>query len=294
MATPLWNNAHIHYRPLTFVYLIWIIASTKAYRALVVYVQHPERLEGNWNESQMCPTKVTPPLFTISGLLPAALMTPPGLTIIIFHIMLLSVTSLPYQSNSHSIAKLCESNFSLSPSFPQWLCHFFPPLALPYCHCSCSFVSSLSCLSRAALIKHGVGGGTEASSRAEEKGSNSTSQDGAVTHNGPAILSAPHRLPTESPLLRQPFNRPPLTQHTCMSTHKHTCTYATHRLLVRACVYVTCAAAHTALGLLKCSYGQTTAFLLSASCRGAAAMLRLLLVPATIIKSCTQGLTAGI
>ncbi|KAG7483416.1 hypothetical protein JOB18_048084 [Solea senegalensis] len=47
----------------------------------------------------------------------------------------------------------------------------------------------------AALIKHGVGGGTESSSRAEEKGSNSSSQDGALTHNGPAILSAPPQIP---------------------------------------------------------------------------------------------------
>lgn len=52
-------------------------------------------------------------------------------------------------------------------------------------------VFSLDCLSRAALIKHAVGGGTESSSRAEEKGSNSSSQDGTLTHNGPAILSAP-------------------------------------------------------------------------------------------------------
>lgn len=97
--------------------------------------------------------------------------------------------------------------------------------------------SYLCCLYRAALIKHGVGGGTESSSRAEEKGSNSSSQDGTLTYNGPAVLSAPHRVPTESPLLRQLFNRPPLTthfqlhtyKHTCIGTHKLTCTYATHK-----------------------------------------------------------------
>lgn len=78
---------------------------------------------------------------------------------------------------------------------------------------------SLGCLSRVALIKHGVGGGTESSSRAEEKGSNSSSQDGTLTHNGSAILFAPHRFLTESPLLRQLFNRPPLIQHTHTHTH---------------------------------------------------------------------------
>lgn len=60
-------------------------------------------------------------------------------------------------------------------------------------------LSFLRRLSRAALIKHGVGGGTESSSRAEEKGSNSTSQDGTVTHNGPAILSAPPQIPNWKP-----------------------------------------------------------------------------------------------
>lgn len=148
------------------------------------------------------------------------------------HAVISHLITLPIKLAQH-----CQTvwiQFFSFPIFSPMTMSFFSPL--PYCHCSCSFVSSLSCLSRAALIKHGVGGGTESSSRAEEKGSNSTSQDGTVTHNGPAILSAPHRLPTESPLLRQLFNRPPLTQHTCMSTHKHTCTYATHWLLVRACM----------------------------------------------------------
>lgn len=102
-----------------------------------------------------------------------------------------------------------------------WLCFF-----IFICLSSSSFLlllSSLLCLSRAALIKRGVGVGTESSSRAEEKGSNSSSQDGALTHNGPAILSAPHRFPTESPLLRQLFNRPPLTPHTLPRAYKHTC-----------------------------------------------------------------------
>lgn len=148
-------------------------------------------------------------------------MTPPGLTFIIFHIMLLSYTSLHIQSNLHSIAKRCESNFSFA----------FPPLSLnDYVFSFVCFLFSwlvflplffsLGCLSRVALIKHGVGGGTESSSRAEEKGSNSSSQDGTLTHNGPAILSAPHRFLTESPLLRQLFNRPPLTQHTHTPTHR--------------------------------------------------------------------------
>ena len=159
-------------------------------------------------------------------------------------------------------------SFPLFP--PDDYVFFFLPLLSP----SLPRFSSLRCLYRAALIKHGVGGGTESSSRAEEKGSNSSSQDGTLTYNGPAVLSAPHRFPTESPLLRQLFNRPPLTthfqlhtyKHTCISTRKHTCTYATHmrththththkhtQAIGPLCVCVAGAAAHTALGFLKCS-----------------------------------------
>lgn len=122
--------------------------------------------------------------------------------------------------------------FSLFPFFPLMSVYFLPLLSP-----SLPRFSYLCCLYRAALIKHGVGGGTESSSRAEEKGSNSSSQDGTLTYNGPAVLSAPHRVPTESPLLRQLFNRPPLTthfqlhtyKHTCIGTHKLTCTSATHK-----------------------------------------------------------------
>lgn len=141
-------------------------------------------------------------------------MTLPGLTFIIFHVMLLSYISLHFQSNLHSIAKRHESNFSFSfPLFPPMIMFFSFVFFLSSWLMFLSLFS-LGCLSRAVLIKHGVGGGTESSSRAEEKGSNSSSQDGTLTHNGPAILSAPHRFLTESPLLRQLFNRPPLTQHT--------------------------------------------------------------------------------
>ena len=130
---------------------------------------------------------------------------------IIFHIMLISFTSLDFQIVLCSIAKRCESSFSFT--FP----HFSPVIMFSF-HLSLfsspslmslPLLSSLGCLSSAALIKHRVGGGTAPSSRADEKGSNSSSQDGTLTHNGPAILSAPHRFPTESPLLRQLFNRPP-------------------------------------------------------------------------------------
>lgn len=91
---------------------------------------------------------------------------------------------------------------------------------------------SLCCLSASALIKHGVAV-EQSSSRAEEKGSNSTSQDGTVTHNGPAILSAPHRFPTESPLLRQLFNRLSLIQrthpHAHAEAHADTCVPLQHK-----------------------------------------------------------------
>lgn len=95
-----------------------------------------------------------------------------------------------------------------------------------------------------------------------------------MTHNGPAILSAPHRFPTESPLLRQLFNRPPLPSHTPTRTQintnaqahantrapmqQHTCTQRTYthkhtQAIDPLCASVTCAAVHTAMGLLKCS-----------------------------------------
>lgn len=130
------------------------------------------------------------------------------------HVVIIQLITLPIRLVPHCQTVWIQFFFNFPPLFPSDYVFFsFVSFSSP----SLMFLPlffSLGCLSRAALIKHRVGGGTESSSRADEKGSNSSSQDGTLTHNGPAILSAPHRFPAESPLLRQLFNRPPLAQNT--------------------------------------------------------------------------------
>lgn len=160
----------------------------------------------------------------------------------------------------HSLHYPCNQIYTVFPncvnpiflSFPS----LFPPMTMPppapspYCHLSCSLLPSSL---RAALIKHGVGGGTESSSWAEEKGSNSTSQDGTVTHNGPAIPSVPPWIPNWKAFTSGSFliglpSCNALT-HASINTHAETRTN-THvpvyhaqsagylRVCVRACVRV--------------------------------------------------------
>lgn len=119
MAT-LFDNARIHYHPLMFVYLIWLdyhlhkgISCTR-WRCL-----RAESWKGGrklkWKSNTPYESLVTIAAIYNQGHATETLMTPPGLTVTIFHIMLLSFTSLPFQSNLRSIAKLCESNFSVFP-----------------------------------------------------------------------------------------------------------------------------------------------------------------------------------
>lgn len=79
----------------------------------------------------------------------------------------------------------------------------------------------------------------ESSSRAEEKGSNSASQDGTVTHNGSAVPSAP---PTDSQL-KALSSGSFLIGLPSSGAHKHTCIYAAHKP----------PAAHVCLHVCACS-----------------------------------------
>lgn len=103
------------------------------------------------------------------------LMTPSGITFVIFHITLLSFTSLHFQSDLHSIAKRCESNFFLF-SFP-----IFPPTMMLF-FVVCLFLILAARRSSLLLLlllrrpspQSGSNqtrgrGGTESYSRAEEK-----------------------------------------------------------------------------------------------------------------------------
>lgn len=149
MAT-LFDNARIHYHPLMFVYLIWLdyhlhkgISCTRWRCLRAESWKGGRQLE--WKSNTPYESLVTIAASYNQGHATETLMTPPGLTITIFHIMLLSFTSLPFQSNLRSIAKLCESNvFCLSPSFRQWQCFFFS-FSIPYCHRSYTFLSSPLC-----------------------------------------------------------------------------------------------------------------------------------------------------
>lgn len=105
MATLFGDNAHIHYHPLMFVYLIWLDYNLhkgiSCYSAALLFTWGV--LKGwkrNWIESQIHPESLVT-LGAISNQRPATemLVTPPGQTFIIFHIMLLSLTSLHFQSN---------------------------------------------------------------------------------------------------------------------------------------------------------------------------------------------------
>lgn len=162
-------------------------------------------------------------------------MTLPGFNAII-SIMSPSATPL---SPVIKFAQLFQTVWTPTPSphpaplVPQF--RFFFSSIPSVCHLSCSPLASFL---RAALIKHGVGDGAESSSWAEEKGSNSTSQDGAVTHNGPTILSVPPWIPQlKSPLLRQLFNRPSsiwranpvhISTHKYIQPHVRLCCMHTH------------------------------------------------------------------
>lgn len=209
------------------------------------------RVEANWNESQMRRVgafswKLL--LFTIRGLLKRAWWSFRGETLSYF-------TSCCYQSLYYPRNQICTAFTNcVNPFFPVFsplvpqLWFFSHPL------CSCSPLSSFL---HTALIKHGVGGGAESSSWAEEKGSNSTSQDGTVTHNGPTILLVPPWIPSWKALSSGSFLiglRPSDTQtHARINTHVPV--LHTHTQAARACMFmcVTCTASHSALGLLKCS-----------------------------------------
>lgn len=135
-------------------------------------------------------------------------------------------------------AQLFQTVWIHPPLVPQfWF--FFSPQS-PVFVTPCVRRSPL-CL-RTALIKHGVGDGAESSSWAEEKGSNSTSQDGAVTHNGPTILSVPPRIPGWKALSSGSFLiglRSSDAQTHARRTFKHSCAcVACAHAHARVCPYV--------------------------------------------------------
>lgn len=144
MATLFGNNAHIHYLPFMVAYLIWLDyhfhrgISCAHWRLRAE--SWKEKVEGNWIESQ-------PSSFLTIAAIYNCLMTPPGLTFIIFHILWISFSSLPFQSNLHSIAKLCESNFFVFPHLSPNDSDFFPLFLNVIAHVPSSLLLSVLSLS---------------------------------------------------------------------------------------------------------------------------------------------------
>lgn len=63
MATLFEDNAHIHYHPLMFVYLIWLDYNLHKgifimHSSTIIYVRNPERVEAYWIKSKMHPVKI--------------------------------------------------------------------------------------------------------------------------------------------------------------------------------------------------------------------------------------------
>lgn len=158
-----------------------------------------------------------------------------------------------------------------------WI-HFFPvfsplvPQLWYFSHPLCSR-SPLSSFLHTALIKHGVGGGAESSSWAEEKGSNSTSQDGAVTHNGPTILLVPPWIPSWKALSSGSFliGLRPADEQTHARINTHVPVLHTHTHTSCSCVYVHVCHLYCislCFGPFEVLLRPMTAFLVSTACWG--------------------------
>lgn len=107
------------------------------------------------------------------------------LTLIRFYIILYSSHYISTQTCSELLKSV-----TWFISFHQQLCFLIYIIMFFFSPCISIHFFILGYLSKAAIIKYEVFGGAGSSSRAEEKDSNSSSQDETVTHNGPAILSA--------------------------------------------------------------------------------------------------------
>lgn len=191
-------------------------------------------------------------------------------------------TSCCYQSLYYPCNQICTA-------FPNCVNPFFSAL-FPSCSsalifffsrhplCSCSPLSSFL---RTALIKHGVGGGAESSSWAEEKGSNSTSQDGAVTHNGPTILLVPPWIPSWKALSSGSFliGLCPFDAQTHARINTHVGAHSNTRVpVLNTHTHTSCSCVYAHVCHLYCSshcFGPfevllrpMTAFLVSAACWG--------------------------
>lgn len=199
MPTLFRDNAHIHYHPLMFVYLIWLDHNLHKR-----HIMHSSTLfiwgilkgcKQTENESQTAPCES---FVTLAAIFPITVMLP-GFPSHHHGSPLSYFTSCCHHSPHYTSNQTCTALPNVVNPIFFFFAHLFPN------DCCClSFISFLSpslfivfssplsaVSAVAALIKHGVGGGTESSSRAEEKGSNSSSQDETLTHNGPAISSAP-------------------------------------------------------------------------------------------------------